>query len=545
MEHTGSFFALLNFISINRGNPRHNLTKILRFELHRRLIDCQAKREALPLSISKIDNYFEYKNQFSITIGHLSEYPLNESILETLLSFSLFIGDFLRWRIISWKTMLENGYPQKLLSRAEEELNADCFDSVDHLLRLLKNHGFEDFETSLMCARYFVVDQYTPFPGVGKVEEFPQRQHQVALPTQHIFSDFYRDALAISSRIPSQFELLELRNAFVVYYRGKVIKDGADVNHSFHIFSEDGFCIDPSRSLFVQPYTTRENSSYGNISKLNFFTEMSIRVKEPCLFIGGEPEYSDWFSRHLPKAIAVEGNPGYSNISFFTVALKPFMKESLDLLFPNTKVLEARPPTFELSCKVYHFERLLVTHMPSIDSRLGFLRDKFAALSLSPEIKETPLSLVYLRPSSHPRGMGRAINENEIFELVTRLGFSAIDPAQFSLKAKSKILGSSQIVISTIGSTSINFSMFCPEHCVHVQLIPKGFHLANRPDEDSARWTLPHLDKVFHVEGEHSLNPLNISLISLFNVPCHFDIIKLEALLLDLLKHLHTQRVKN
>lgn len=248
--------------------------------------------------------------------------------------------------------------------------------------------------------------------------------------------------------LPWRFEIYRKRlinRGFVV-----VFKNSRVFSSKGHIITEEKILISDLSRLFGVP---KQGNKFGN---RNLVTTKVNEKKVAVLTTDGSNTYYHWLFDILPRIQLLKMSGIFEDIDFFVLPklIYDFQKSSLAFFnIPNCKILEIEDN------ELIFANDLIV---PSLPSDLGtvnlwalnFIRDSF----LKDISTHTPNRKIYIsRKNASAR---RILNESEIIEYLSGLGFEIIEAENLSFDDQVKLFSQAEVVVSPHGSGLSNI-VFC------------------------------------------------------------------------------------
>jgi hypothetical protein len=302
------------------------------------------------------------------------------------------------------------------------------------LIGIVSNFRSKLYKEELTHNAYFDKYYATYFSNVNLI--FPEEVIEVPNPKSNI--DF----------LPWKFRIYQKRlinKGFVAIFKNAQVysQKGRIITH------EDVLITDLSRSFGVP----KKRNKFGNRKPI--VTNKNGK-KVAVLTTDGSNTYYHWLFDILPRIQLLKKAGIFENIDLFILPeLKhDFQKSSLSYFnIPNSKILEIKDDEAVLT------DNLIVPSLPSEIGTvnlwaLNFIRDTFLldSSNLNP-----PRKIYITRKNATER---RLLNEIEIIEFLSRLGFEIIEAENLAFNDQVKIFSQAEVVVSPHGSGLSNI-VFC------------------------------------------------------------------------------------
>jgi hypothetical protein len=285
--------------------------------------------------------------------------------------------------------------------------------------------------------------------------------------THNLYYDKYYPTYFANVKLIFAEEVIEIANPkskidflpwkFSIYRKRLINKGFVAIFKNAKVFSQKGQIITQENVLI-----TDLSRSFGVPPKRNTFRNRKTIVKEKngkkvaVLTTDGSNTYYHWLFDILPRIQLLKKAGIFEDVDIFILPqLKhDFQKSSLSYFnVPSSKILEIEDDEAVLT------DNLIV---PSLPSELGtvnlwalnFIRYTF----LSATSNLTPHRKIYIsRKNATAR---RLLNESEIIEFLTGLGFEIIEAENLAFDDQVKIFSQAEIIVSPHGSGLSNI-VFC------------------------------------------------------------------------------------
>ena len=248
--------------------------------------------------------------------------------------------------------------------------------------------------------------------------------------------------------LPWRFEIYRKRlinRGFVA-----IFKNSRVFSSKGQIITEENILVSDLSRLFGVP---KQGHKFGN---RNLVTTKINEKKVAVLTTDGSNTYYHWLFDILPRIQLLKMSGIFEDIDFFVLPklIYDFQKSSLAFFnIPNCKILEIEDN------ELIFANDLIV---PSLPSELGtvnlwalnFIRDSF----LKDISTHSPNRKIYIsRKNASAR---RILNESEIIEYLSGLGFEIIEAENLSFDDQVKLFSQAEVVVSPHGSGLSNI-VFC------------------------------------------------------------------------------------
>ena len=224
--------------------------------------------------------------------------------------------------------------------------------------------------------------------------------------------------------------------------------------HGDRVYNFEANCRALTNNPFVRGRTTPDRKSF-------FFElpEVCRTIEEPCIHVGGDDNYSHWVQRNLLKLALLEGTE-YESLPFLvTEDLTAFQREYLRMLgVPESRLIKVPRPGL-VRCRTLVVPTALV-YQPKVSIGVQWLRRRLEQwMDPGP-----PNDLLYLsREDARKR---RLVNEEELLQRLTKLGFRAITPGQLGVAEQIRAVSRARVIVGAHGAAFANLVFASPGSAV-------------------------------------------------------------------------------
>lgn len=176
-----------------------------------------------------------------------------------------------------------------------------------------------------------------------------------------------------------------------------------------------------------------------------------IYVEEPCVLVGSDENYSHWLFRSLLKVWLVEEDPRLRGYPWLVGEnLRPFQKESLDLLGVQSRRLVAVPRNVVIRCR----QLFVPTQMrgnQGFRTAVTWLQGRFQSFMAK---AGEAIDLLYIsRKDAAHRFL---VNEDELFASLAVLGFQRIEPGKMTVQEQILAFSRAKVIVAPHGASLTN-----------------------------------------------------------------------------------------
>jgi hypothetical protein len=379
------------------------------------------------------------------------------------------------------KVVFDNLIPDEILNRLQ--VNSYSEDKVDKLLKSIVQGSAPDFDnTALVKNRSktdLVLSHKSKKPCLSNRDVNAHLRDCIPqnVCLQRFFSSLYRIVCSQNAPIeehygieksalnhdsftashPSLKSLKLFSQHTLIYFKKPRLGSLVDGTNVYFHANNGRLFVEYLPAIATMPMFRSENDGWISIDS-NWWDGFTTRISGTSYFIGGDPEYSDWFGFFVPKLVWLAEFMNTADLTLVLTKQKNFMRESISTILPNAKILELEPPTPK-SFTLYHFEHIFVPPHPGDFKAYNFLRSINWSRKPAGKTRRNH-KLLYIRQSPSAHGYSRIQNEEEIFNFLISVGFHVIEPSQLQLAEKYAIISNAEIVFSIYGSTAFNYYMF-------------------------------------------------------------------------------------
>lgn len=224
--------------------------------------------------------------------------------------------------------------------------------------------------------------------------------------------------------------------------------------HGDRVYNFEANCRALTNNPFVRGRTTPDRKSF-----FLELPEVCRTIEEPCIHVGGDDNYSHWVQRNLLKLALLEGTEYESLPLLVTEDLTAFQREYLRMLdVPESRLIKVPRPGL-VRCRTLVVPTALV-YQPKVSIGVQWLRRRLGQwMDPGP-----PNDLLYLsREDARKR---RVVNEEELLQRLTQLGFRAITPGQLSVAEQIRAVSRARVIVGAHGAAFANLVFASPGSAV-------------------------------------------------------------------------------
>jgi capsular polysaccharide biosynthesis protein len=189
----------------------------------------------------------------------------------------------------------------------------------------------------------------------------------------------------------------------------------------------------------------------------------SAHIEEPCVFLGGDENYSHWVNRNLLKLALVEGRGEFAHLPLLiNDDLRPYQQEYLDMLGIDAARLIRVPRNTVVACRRVAVPTLLRNH-PKMRLGTDWIRRRLAPYMAA----GTPRGLLFVSRRDAARRV--IVNERELAEALESQGFRVIVPSELTAREQIEAFSSSRVIVAAHGAALANL-VFAPEGAIVIEL---------------------------------------------------------------------------
>jgi Glycosyltransferase 61 len=189
----------------------------------------------------------------------------------------------------------------------------------------------------------------------------------------------------------------------------------------------------------------------------------SVHVEEPCVFLGGDENYSHWVNRNLLKLALVEGHAECERLPLLiNDDLRPYQQEYLDMLGIEATRLIRVPRNTVVACRRVAVPTLLRNH-PKMRVGTDWLRRRLAPYMAA----GAPRGLLFVSRRDALRRV--IVNEQELAAALESQGFRVIVPSELTTREQIEAFSSSRVIVAAHGAALANL-VFAPEGAIVIEL---------------------------------------------------------------------------
>jgi capsular polysaccharide biosynthesis protein len=233
------------------------------------------------------------------------------------------------------------------------------------------------------------------------------------------------------------------------------------------IMTDDGVVYSADthgRNIAKSPFVSGRVSGNGK-SIIVSFAKPSVEIKEECVFVGGDDNYSHWVFRNLLKLSVLDdahllfGSPWLLNRD-----LTPYQVEYLALLGidPARQILVDRQ-------QVIRCRQLLV---PALLTSPKTIAVGIAWLNRRLDHVRTPRGqareLIYVSREDAPKR--QVVNEQDLLDELSPLGFRKIVPGRMTVKEQIREFSAARVIVAVHGAGLTNL-VFAHSHAAIIEIV--------------------------------------------------------------------------
>jgi capsular polysaccharide biosynthesis protein len=189
----------------------------------------------------------------------------------------------------------------------------------------------------------------------------------------------------------------------------------------------------------------------------------SAHIQEPCVFLGGDENYSHWVNRNLLKLALVEGRSEYVSLPLLiNDDLRPYQQEFLDMLGIDAARLIRVPRNTVVACRRVAVPTLLRNH-PKMRLGTDWIRRRLAPYMAT----AAPHGLLFVSRRDAVRRV--IVNEQELADALQSLGFRVIVPSELTAREQIEAFSSSRVIVAAHGAALANL-VFAPAGAFVIEL---------------------------------------------------------------------------
>lgn len=228
-------------------------------------------------------------------------------------------------------------------------------------------------------------------------------------------------------------------------------------------FVLDGDTLHADTMASTSPVTSPYCEAVGKTQTVYRRPDAHISIDEECFLLGGSGNYYHWLIDYLPRLAAYATHERFGEIKFLTNSdPQRFQRESLQLLgIGKDRLIEVpkaltRPQ--EIACKTLYAAPVLLDEMRLLPEGLHWLRTTLAAACVPAADKPAGRRLYISRSDAATR---KVINEKEIVQFLTPLGFDIMVPGKMPLAKQIAAFADATVIVGAHGAGFANM-VFAP-----------------------------------------------------------------------------------
>jgi capsular polysaccharide biosynthesis protein len=187
-------------------------------------------------------------------------------------------------------------------------------------------------------------------------------------------------------------------------------------------------------------------------------------IKETCILLGGDDNYSHWLSRNLIKLALIEDRPDLRDLPLLINSdLRRYQREYLELLgIPKSRLIKVPRGTF-VRCREVFVPTVLRNH-PRMRVGINWIRAKFAHLLTAPADASEQIYL-----SRRDSDLRRLLNDAELAEALTAEGFLTVVASELSVSDQIQLFSRIRTIVAPHGAGMTNL-IFAPRGALVVEI---------------------------------------------------------------------------
>lgn len=194
------------------------------------------------------------------------------------------------------------------------------------------------------------------------------------------------------------------------------------------------------------------------------------KIERPCVFLGGDENYSHWLTRNLARLSLLESRPDLSALPFLVNEdLRPYQRDALDMLdIPDERLIKV-PRGQIVECALLHVPTVLRGAPPRLRPGIEWLRRRLAVADTVVPAGDEGRRLFVSREDAARR---RQLNETALIAALRPFGFEVIVPGLMSFREQIRAFSEASFVVGAHGAAMTNL-LFAPRGCKVVEIAPK------------------------------------------------------------------------
>lgn len=252
-------------------------------------------------------------------------------------------------------------------------------------------------------------------------------------------------------------------------------------------FSDEWFLVSECGEVYLDYFVSTKNgrssiflkgrnSSGDLVLGLNEVVS-GIDLDEEVFVLGGSVNYFHWVFDVIPRLAGLD-SVGKSSPVLVDNSLSGIQREYLDELGVNqSRLIEIPYP------EVVRIRKAVFCSW-RIDSNMGL--SEWSAESVMWVKKRLGVSYpkerkrIFLSRRSHPKGLSRLDNEEELFSFLERKGFERVETDFMPLRTQQELFASADFIVATHGAGLTN-TVFCKKGTRLLEITNEVFELTGRP----------------------------------------------------------------
>lgn len=272
---------------------------------------------------------------------------------------------------------------------------------------------------------------------------------------------------AVKSMLPSAMPLRSAQPSYCV------VQNVTAVASEWYLYDESAVYFDELQGwpqkfeqvrMFLPPHSASLLAIAGG-RVLTTAPRSVRRIEEPCILLGGYPNYYYWLTEYVARLVSIDGIYDFRSMPILVDQDLPSTHlESLAQLGINPENIIPCAAGSAVHCS----ELIVPTVLSAVDvvhpAAIKWLRDQFG-----PKGRDSsyPDRIFISRQKPHRRHL---LNEDEVFAHLQPLGFTKVSPDTLSFVEQNSIFQNADVVIGPFG-TCLTSVLFAPESCSIFEII--------------------------------------------------------------------------
>jgi hypothetical protein len=194
--------------------------------------------------------------------------------------------------------------------------------------------------------------------------------------------------------------------------------------------------------------------------------DVSQSIEQPCVFLGGDDNYSHWLTRIMPRLAILDNHPDLRKLPLLTRAnLREYERDSLARIgYDESNIIAVeRPSAVQLS--TIHVPSFPRHNMENMTASLMWFRKHMLAQQ-PPSDGAPPTRLFVSRKDAKRR---RLVNESAIMDALSHFGIIEVVPSELTFAEQVDLFSRAELVVGPHGAGLTNL-VFCPAKCGVVEV---------------------------------------------------------------------------